>query len=171
VDAVSAFVAHLLPYAGYFPPAKIEGLFQRWLTSPDSLTPDQATFVLACIASGYVRLQSRDAHGHPIAVAPEDRLDVLYFRHAVRTLEAWGSASFTSLRKCECFGPLLIPDALSTLWAYSIMTCPSKTTCMLANWLVAQAQDLGIHQEQISVSYGPSDRADLMLIKVLYAHL
>jgi hypothetical protein len=38
--------------------------------------------------------------------------------------------------------------------------------------MIAQAKDLGIHQEQVGVlpSYSPSDRADLMFMQVLYAH-
>ena len=44
---------------------------------------------------------------------------------------------------------------------------------MAVAWMVSQAKDLGIHQEQTSnaQAYTPSDRADLMFVQVVYNHL
>lgn len=44
---------------------------------------------------------------------------------------------------------------------------------MVVAWMVSQARDLGIHQEQTASAqtYIPSDRADLMFVQVVYSHL
>lgn len=44
---------------------------------------------------------------------------------------------------------------------------------MVVAWMVSQAKDLGIHQEQTAnaQAYTPSDRADLMFVQVVYCHL
>lgn len=44
---------------------------------------------------------------------------------------------------------------------------------MVVAWMVSQAKELGIHQEQSAnaKAYDSSDFADLMFVQVVYCHL
>ncbi|BEJ13130.1 hypothetical protein CspHIS471_0303040 [Cutaneotrichosporon sp. HIS471] len=112
----------------------------------------------SCLALGYVRLRSFPDKRHAREVPDNDRTDVPYFRHAVHLLDKWGNASFTSLH------------TLSGLWFYSTLACTSETCREIVSWMISQAKELGIHQDQGSAAYSPADRADLMFVQVLYSH-
>lgn len=80
-------------------PHRVVSLYERYVSSLSTLSPDQVALTLSCLAVGYVRLQGFAEDSVPVFVKEEDRMDVPYFRHAIDVLEKWGSASFTSLRE------------------------------------------------------------------------
>lgn len=107
------FTEFMLPFCSHMTAPRVVALFERYLTAPTSLTPDQQALVLMCLALGFVRLQGFEpsqapahnpsetpsAPGRAISVPDNERLDVPFFRQSVHILETWGGASFTSLRK------------------------------------------------------------------------
>jgi hypothetical protein len=98
--AIQAFVIHCLPTCSFLTPARINHLFERYVASPTSLGPDQLALIYACLACGYVRLEYFGGHERNATSVPqEQREDVPWYRHAVHTLTAWGSTTFTSLRE------------------------------------------------------------------------
>ncbi|GMK56148.1 hypothetical protein CspeluHIS016_0212040 [Cutaneotrichosporon spelunceum] len=159
-DAMQMFIVHFLPFCSYMTPPRVASLYERYVSSPSTLSPDQFALTLSCLALGFVRLQGFGEDRLALVVREEDRMDVPYFRHAIDILENWGSASFTSLH------------ALSTLWYYSTLECTTDVTRMIVSWMISQAKELGIHKEDegMSSAYSPTDRADLMFIQILYAH-
>lgn len=58
------------------------------------------------------------------------------------------------------------------MWFYATLTCHPDTIRTIVSWLISQSKELGIHKEDASLasSYSPADRADLMIVQVLYAH-
>jgi hypothetical protein len=100
--AIQAFVIHCLPTCSFLTPSRINHLFERYVASPTSLGPDQLALIYACLACGYVRLQYFGGHDRNATSVPQDqREDVPWYRHAVHTLTAWGSTTFTSLRESD----------------------------------------------------------------------
>jgi hypothetical protein len=100
--AIQAFVIHCLPTCSFLTPSRINHLFERYVASPTSLGPDQLALIYACLACGYVRLQYFGGHDRNATPVPQDqREDVPWYRHAVHTLTAWGSTTFTSLRESD----------------------------------------------------------------------
>ena len=100
--AIQAFVIHCLPTCSFLTPSRINHLFERYVASPTSLSPDQLALIYACLACGYVRLQYFGGHDRNATSVPQDqREDVPWYRHAVHTLTAWGSTTFTSLRESD----------------------------------------------------------------------
>jgi hypothetical protein len=98
--AIQAFVIHCLPTCSFLTPARINHLFERYVASPTSLGPDQLALIYACLACGFVRLEYFGGHERNATSVPqEQREDVPWYRHAVHTLTAWGSTTFTSLRE------------------------------------------------------------------------
>jgi hypothetical protein len=99
-EALDAFIDYCLPFCGYISPARINDLFDRYATARSGLAPDRAALVESCLATGYVRLRYFGRSGRTAQrVEEEARTDVRWFRACVRTLEEWGSASFTAIRK------------------------------------------------------------------------
>lgn len=102
-EAMQVFLDDFLPYCSYMTPPRVHSLFNRYITSPETLSPDQTALICACLALGLLRLKSvplrKGFHRHHTEVPDEERIDVVFFRHAIDILERWGTASFTSLRK------------------------------------------------------------------------
>lgn len=99
-EALDAFFDYCLPFCGYISPARINDLFERYTTSKAAVPPDRAALVEACLATGYVRLLYFGRSGRIArSVSEHDRTDVKWFRSCVKTLEDWGSASFTAIRE------------------------------------------------------------------------
>lgn len=97
--AMQMFCDHMLPFCSYMTTPRVMSLFERYLSAPTTLSPDQTALMHSCIALGYLREVSFGNQRHARIVREEDRVDVPYFRHAVHVLDKWGSASFTSLRE------------------------------------------------------------------------
>lgn len=96
---MQTFCDHMLPFCSYMTAPRVMNLFERYLSAPQTLSPDQTALMFSCLALGYIRMQTFGNERHARVVRDEDRMDVPYFRHAVHVLDKWGSASFTSLRK------------------------------------------------------------------------
>ncbi|KLT42468.1 hypothetical protein CC85DRAFT_292105 [Cutaneotrichosporon oleaginosum] len=156
--AMQTFCDHMLPFCSYMTAPRVLSLFERYLSAPHTLSPDQTALMYSCLALGYNRLRTFGDSRQARDVPDNERTDVPYFRHAIHVLDKWGSASFTSLH------------TLSGLWYYSTIACTSETCREIVSWMIAQAKDLGIHQDQGGSAYSPSDRADLMFVQVLYSH-
>jgi hypothetical protein len=120
VEAMQLFTEFMLPFCSHMTAPRVVSLFERYLTAPDALAPDQQAVVLMCLALGYVRLQgfepgpvptkpappgtggpasAQSGPGRALFVNDSERLDVPFFRQAVDILEKWGGVSFTSLRE------------------------------------------------------------------------
>lgn len=70
------------------------------MTAKSALAPDRAALVESCLAAGYARLRYFGRSGRTARQVDErERIDVMWFRTCVRTLEEWGSASFTAIRE------------------------------------------------------------------------
>ncbi|ORY22193.1 hypothetical protein BCR39DRAFT_391227 [Naematelia encephala] len=159
--AIRQFTIYCLPYCSFLTPTRISHLFDRYEAAPLSLSPDQRALVYVCLACGYIRLQYFGEGGRLAKFVPEEeRLDVVWYRQAVDALDKWGSATFTSLHALFC------------MWFYTTLVCKSDATRFVCSWMISQARELGLHQEQtaLAVPYSPSDRADLMFVMILYAH-
>lgn len=98
---MQTFCDHMLPFCSYMTSPRVLALFERYLSAPQTLSPDQTALMYSCLALGYIRLQAFGNDRHAREVADRDRMDVPYFRHAVHMLDKWGSASFTSLRESD----------------------------------------------------------------------
>lgn len=102
-EAMQVFLDDFLPYCSYMTTPRVHSLFNRYITSPETLAPDQTALICACLALGLLRLKSvplrKSFLRHLTEVPDEDRTDIIFFRHAIDILERWGDASFTSLRQ------------------------------------------------------------------------
>lgn len=112
-DAMTQFTEFMLPFSSHLTAPRILDLFDRYVSSPSTLAPDQLSLILICIAMGYLRLQgftpggtvdSGQQAGRAIPVPDDERMDVAFFRNSVNVLEKWGSVSFTSLRRSDHHG-------------------------------------------------------------------
>ena len=175
-EALDAFIDYCLPFCSYISPARINDLFDRYTTSKSALAPDRAALVESCLATGYVRLRYFGRSGRAARRVPEEeRTDVRWFRACVKTLEEWGSASFTAIRACDgcSVGTACSrPDALSTLWFYSTLVADTDLQVTIASWLLDQGRDVGLHQEQTTLTMEASalDQADLVFVTIIYCH-
>jgi hypothetical protein len=103
--AMQTFCDHMLPFCSYMTAPRVLSLFERYLSAPHTLSPDQTALIYSCLALGYNRLRTFGDQRHARDVPDIERTDVPYFRHAVSVLDKWGSASFTSLRESATCRP------------------------------------------------------------------
>lgn len=123
-EAIRVFTGFVLPIFSYMPAASVITLFDRYATNPKDLLPEETALILACLAVGFLTLQSfTPGSAHARHVPEDERMDVPFFRQAVNTLSKSGGTNYISFRelpavfwligRCNCDHVVLLYRFLS----------------------------------------------------------
>ncbi|KAL1412130.1 hypothetical protein Q8F55_003131 [Vanrija albida] len=154
----------------FLPPGRVNDLYTRHRTLPESLLPDQRALVAAVLCLGRLSELAFEpvpvtqaegpgsAAGHRMRPCPTDetREDITYFRLALAHLDHWGAASCTALCALHC------------LQLYAQILGGPEDTREILSAMAWHARELGIHRRETAAAYPALDRVGQLFFSTLY---
>lgn len=107
VRLIDVFCTRFLPHFDFLTSSRLRDLNRRHISLADSLGQDQTALIYACLCLAKFRELSSDSGEVALDAFGDVRQDIAWYRHAIKLLIDWGSASCAALREFPCQEPLV----------------------------------------------------------------